>query len=168
MAHEVSAGGLVVNEIYDPNKVQLAALIGRVDKRSRTLWSLPKGHIELGETSEQAAIREVAEETGILGDILAELGSINYWFASENCYIHKTVHHYLMKFRGGELSNDDVEVNKTVWIPLRDLPSKLTYADERKLANIASIIIKNLNNHGPESLAPLSRKALHHNYFKKN
>ena len=62
--HETSAGGLVIDGIDGPRDEQVAALIGRIDRRGRMLWSLPKGHIELGETAEQTAIREVAEETG--------------------------------------------------------------------------------------------------------
>jgi 8-oxo-dGTP pyrophosphatase MutT (NUDIX family) len=69
--HETSAGGLVIDGIDGPKEGQVAALIGRIDRRGRMLWSLPKGHIELGETAEQTAIREVAEETGIQGSVLA-------------------------------------------------------------------------------------------------
>ena len=66
---ETSAGGLVVADdgVHGPR----AALIGRTDRRGRLLWSLPKGHIEAGETPEDTAVREVAEETGILGEVLA-------------------------------------------------------------------------------------------------
>ncbi len=71
--HETSAGGLVVDGIDGPRETQVAALIGRVDRRGRMLWSLPKGHIEQGETAEQTAIREVAEETGVRGSVLAAL-----------------------------------------------------------------------------------------------
>ena len=101
--HETSAGGLVIDGLDGPKDDQVAALIGRTDRRGRVLWSLPKGHIELGETAEQTAIREVAEETGIQGDVLAALGSIDYWFVTEGRRVHKTVHHYLMRFLGGEL-----------------------------------------------------------------
>ncbi len=96
--HETSAGGLVIDGIDGPKDSQVAALIGRIDRRGRMLWSLPKGHIELGETAEQTAIREVAEETGIQGSVLAALGSIDYWFVTEGRRVHKTVHHYLMRF----------------------------------------------------------------------
>src|SRR5829696_2387829 len=99
--HETSAGGLVIDGIDGPKESQVAALIGRIDRRGRMLWSLPKGHIELGETAEQTAIREVAEETGIQGSVLAALGSIDYWFVTEGRRVHKTVHHYLMRFLGG-------------------------------------------------------------------
>ncbi len=115
--HETSAGGLVIDGIDGPKDDQVAALIGRVDRRGRMLWSLPKGHIELGETAEQTAIREVAEETGIQGSVLAALGSIDYWFVTEGRRVHKTVHHYLMRFLGGELSDEDVEVSEVAWVP---------------------------------------------------
>ena len=135
--HETSAGGLVIDGIDGPKDTQVAALIGRIDRRGRMLWSLPKGHIELGETAEQTAIREVAEETGIQGSVLAALGSIDYWFVTEGRRVHKTVHHYLLRFLGGELSDEDVEVSEVAWVPLKELPSKLAYADERKLAEVA-------------------------------
>ena len=120
--HETSAGGLVIDGIDGPREAQVAALIGRVDRRGRMLWSLPKGHIEQGETAEQTAIREVAEETGIQGSVLAALGSIDYWFVTEGRRVHKTVHHYLMRFSGGELCDEDVEVTEVAWVPLAELP----------------------------------------------
>jgi 8-oxo-dGTP pyrophosphatase MutT (NUDIX family) len=123
------------------------------------LWSLPKGHIEQGETAEQTAIREVAEETGIQGSVLAALGSIDYWFVTEGRRVHKTVHHYLMRFLDGELSDEDVEVTEVAWVPLVDLPSRLAYADERKLAEVAGQLIDKLQADGPDSLPPLPHSA---------
>jgi 8-oxo-dGTP pyrophosphatase MutT (NUDIX family) len=153
--HETSAGGLVIDGIDGPRDSQVAALIGRVDRRGRMLWSLPKGHIELGETAEQTAIREVAEETGIEGSVLAALGSIDYWFVTEGRRVHKTVHHYLLRFLGGELSDEDVEVTEVAWVPVRDLPSRLAYADERRLAEVADSLIDKLRSGGPDALPPL-------------
>ena len=155
--HETSAGGLVIDGIDGPKDSQVAALIGRIDRRGRMLWSLPKGHIEMGETAEQTAIREVAEETGIQGTVLAALGSIDYWFVTEGRRVHKTVHHYLMRFLGGELSDEDVEVSEVAWVPLKELPSRLAYADERKLAEVAHELIDKLHNDGPAALPPLPR-----------
>jgi len=155
--HETSAGGLVIDGLDGPKDSALAALIGRVDRRGRMLWSLPKGHIELGETAEQTAIREVAEETGIQGSVLAALGSIDYWFVTEGRRVHKTVHHYLMRFLGGELSDDDVEVTEVAWVPLRELTSRLAYADERRLAEVAGELIDKLQANGPDALPPLPR-----------
>jgi len=133
---ETSAGGLVV----DPGRAS-AALIGRLDRRGRLLWSLPKGHIESGETPEQAAIREVAEETGIAGRVLAPLGTIDYWFVAEDRRVHKTVHHFLMEAVGGELSDEDVEVTEVAWVPLGELDGRLAYADERRLVRLANELL---------------------------
>ncbi|OBH57079.1 DNA mismatch repair protein MutT [Mycobacterium mantenii] len=153
--HETSAGGLVIDGLDGPRESQVAALIGRIDRRGRMLWSLPKGHIELGETAEQTAIREVAEETGIRGSVLAALGRIDYWFVTDGRRVHKTVHHYLMSFSGGELSDEDLEVAEVAWVPMHELPSKLAYADERRLARVADELIDKLQNDGPASLPPL-------------
>lgn len=157
--HETSAGGLVIDGLDGPKEKQVAALIGRLDRRGRMLWSLPKGHIEMGETAEQTAIREVAEETGVQGAVLAALGSIDYWFVTEGRRVHKTVHHYLMRFLGGELSDDDVEVSEVAWVPLSELPTRLAYADERRLAEVAGELIDTLQTHGPQALPPLPQMA---------
>ncbi|WP_124709437.1 NUDIX hydrolase [Gordonia insulae] len=141
---ETSAGGLVISDLDLPVDELAAALIGRMDRRGRMMWSLPKGHIETGETAEQTAIREVAEETGINGTVVAPLGKIDYWFVSEGRRIHKTVHHYLLRSIGGELSDADYEVSEVAWVPLRELPRKLTYSDERRLARMARGVIADL------------------------
>ncbi|MBM3669558.1 MAG: NUDIX hydrolase [Actinobacteria bacterium] len=124
---ETSAGGLVLDER------RRGALIGRHDRRGRMVWSLPKGHIEEGETPEAAAIREIQEETGISGSIVAPLGVIDFWFMAENRRVHKTVHHFLLRAEGGELSSDDAEVDSVEWVALEDMSTRLTYADERRL-----------------------------------
>ncbi|MFT4126234.1 MAG: NUDIX hydrolase, partial [Gordonia sp. (in: high G+C Gram-positive bacteria)] len=118
----------------------------------RMMWSLPKGHIETGETAEQTAVREVAEETGILGTVVAPLGKIDYWFVSDGRRIHKTVHHYLLRSVGGELSDEDYEVTEVAWVPLPELPRRLTYSDERRLARMARMVIADLTA-DPQRLA---------------
>jgi 8-oxo-dGTP pyrophosphatase MutT (NUDIX family) len=119
-----------------------AAVIGRLDRRGRLLWSLPKGHIEAGETAEQAAVREVEEETGIIGLVVAPLGTIDFWFVAEDRRVHKTVHHFLMRATGGELSDSDVEVSEVAWVPLQELESRLAYADERRLIRRATELLE--------------------------
>ncbi|HJQ02279.1 MAG TPA: NUDIX hydrolase [Jatrophihabitans sp.] len=136
---ETSAGGLVL-DLSGP--VPMGALIGRTNRRGRLLWSLPKGHLEAGETLEQAAIREVAEETGIRGSIIGSLGTIDFWFVVEGRRVHKTVHHYLMRAIGGELSDDDVEVTEVAWFPLSDISEQLAYSDERGLLDQACRLLK--------------------------
>jgi 8-oxo-dGTP pyrophosphatase MutT (NUDIX family) len=133
-ADETSAGGLVVRTLDGASS---GALIGRLDRRGRLRWSLPKGHVERGETHEQAAVREVAEETGISGRITARLGSVDYTFVAQGRRIHKRVHHYLMIAVGGELSDADIEVTEVAWVPLADLTGRLAYAGERRLVRRA-------------------------------
>jgi 8-oxo-dGTP pyrophosphatase MutT (NUDIX family) len=127
---EISAGGLVVDDSADQ---PLGAVIGRRDRKGRLLWSLPKGHIEPGESAEQAAVREVAEETGITGRILGRLGTIDFWFVAEGRRVHKTVHHFLMRAESGELSDADIEVTAVAWVPLEEIAERLAYDDERAL-----------------------------------
>ena len=129
---EVSAGGLVIDE-----SGKNGLLIGRRDlkdpTKERLLWSLPKGHIEAGETPEMAAIREVAEETGINSEISRALGVIDFWFMAGGNRIHKTVHHFLFKEVGGTLQPQIEEVDEVGWFPLEDIVSMLAYPDEKKL-----------------------------------
>ncbi|MEZ5212176.1 NUDIX hydrolase [Gordonia sp. (in: high G+C Gram-positive bacteria)] len=141
---ETSAGGLVLTNLDEPFEQLKAVLIGRIDRRGRMMWSLPKGHIETGETAEQTAIREIAEETGVTGAVVAPLGKIDYWFVSEGRRIHKTVHHFLLRYTGGELSDADYEVSAVAWVPLTELPRRLTYSDERRLARAAEGVIAEL------------------------
>ena len=109
------------------------ALIGRIDRRGRLVWSLPKGHLEAGESNEQAAVREVQEETGIRSNVLGSLGTIDFWFIAGGQRIHKTVHHFLLLMEGGELSDADIEVDQVAWVPLTEAAERLGYADERAL-----------------------------------
>ena len=118
-----------------------AVLIGRLDRHGQLLWSLPKGHIEDGETVEQTAVREVKEEPAISAHILQPLGSIDYWFVAERRRVHKTVHHFLLEAVGGELSDEDVEVTEVAWVPVTELEPKLAYADERKLVRKARALL---------------------------
>ena len=127
---EVSAGGLVLDRVGPGAR---AALIGRLNRRGHLLWSLPKGHVEEGETPPETAVREVAEETGIRGRVLAPLGTIDFWFVIAGRRVHKTVHHYLLLAEGGELSDEDIEVTEVAWVPLEQLSTTLAYDDEKRL-----------------------------------
>lgn len=78
-------------------------------------------------------MREVEEETGIRGRIVASLGSVDYWFSANRHRIHKTVHHHLMLAVGGALSDADQEVAEVAWFPLEEVAGRLAHADERRL-----------------------------------
>lgn len=149
---ETSAGGLVVSglaeAVGDGGKVDLSriyvALIGRHDRRGRLLWSMPKGHVESGEAFDSTAEREVWEETGIRGEVIEELGVIDYWFVSDGTRIHKTVHHHLLRYVDGDLNDEDPEVTQVMWVPVDTLVERLAYADERKLARRAHNMLPDL------------------------
>ena len=87
-----SAGGIVIR--YESGVPQFVA--GRRRRESDGTWTLPKGTPEAGETTEQTALREVAEETGLTVRILAPFDSIAYTFVQRGTRIHKTVHYFLM------------------------------------------------------------------------
>lgn len=138
---EISAGGVVVDTSDGELRV---AIIARLNRGGRLEWCLPKGHPEGQENNEQAAVREIAEETGIEGNILAPLGSIDYWFTVSGHRVHKTVHHYLLRATGGELTieNDpDHEAVDVAWVPIRELARKLSFPNERRIADLARDVL---------------------------
>jgi 8-oxo-dGTP pyrophosphatase MutT (NUDIX family) len=98
-------------------------------------WSLPKGKPYAGEMLPATAVREVAEETGITGRVVAPLGVIDFWFTVEDRRVHKTDHHFLLIAEGGELSDDDIEVSEVAWVPLPEVRERLAYDDERRLVD---------------------------------
>ncbi len=121
-----------------------AAIIARYNRGGRLEWCLPKGHPEGDETYEQAAVREVEEETGIAGSILTSLGSIEYWFTVPTHRVHKTVHHFLLEATGGELTiekDPDHEAVDVAWVNLDDLDRTLSFPNERRIVNVAKQVI---------------------------
>jgi 8-oxo-dGTP pyrophosphatase MutT (NUDIX family) len=135
---ETSAGGVVVDRGEDGPRV---AVIARRNRAGRVEWCLPKGHPEGQETLEEAAVREVAEETGIRGRVLAPLGTIDYWFSVADKRIHKVVHHYLMEAVGGRLTieeDPDAEAIDVAWVPVDQLDDRLSFANERRIAGAAA------------------------------
>lgn len=136
---ETSAGGLVV----DLTSMR-AVIIGRRNTRGRLLWSLPKGHLEEGETAEVAALREVQEETGLIGEIAGELGTIDFWFQQERIMIHKTVHHFLIIVQEGELVGQEGEVDEIAWVGMDQIAKRLTHDDEKRLIVVAKKLLAEL------------------------
>ena len=134
---ERSAGGVVI-DVHEG--AARTALIARRNRAGRVEWCLPKCHIEPGETLPETAAREVAEETGIVGRVLAELGIIDYWFAAGDKRVHKFVHHFLLEATGGELTVDndpDQEAIDVAWFPLDEVHQHLTFPNERRIAKAA-------------------------------
>jgi 8-oxo-dGTP pyrophosphatase MutT (NUDIX family) len=129
VVREVSAGGLVLDDLRTPTAGVLIA--HRV--RDGLAWTLPKGHLEAGETHEEAAVREVAEETGLHARVVAPLGVLDYWFVAQERRIHKWVHHFVLADATGTLSRLDVEVEDVAWVPLTQMGDRLRFPDEKAL-----------------------------------
>ena len=138
---ETSAGGLVVRQ---RDGAYHAAVIARRNRAGWLEWCLPKGHLEGDETPEEAAVREIAEETGITGEVLRRLGVIDYWFSGDDRRVHKVVHHFLLGATGGFLTvegDPDGEAEDAAWIPVAELNGVLAYPNERRLAEAALVVL---------------------------
>jgi len=132
---EVSAGGVVYRRVGDAIEVALAA---RRTRRGELAWGLPKGEIEPDETAEQAAVREVREETGLEAEIEASLGDIRYFYVWEGVRIRKAVRFFLMRATGGDVSLHDHEMEDVRWFPLPDALRRAAYRGEREVLERAS------------------------------
>jgi 8-oxo-dGTP pyrophosphatase MutT (NUDIX family) len=109
-------------------------------KRSATgarVLGLPKGHPDGEETPEQAAIREVAEETGVSGELIERLGDVEYRYQRKGQPTTKTVRFFLFEYRSGDLADHDHEIEEARWIPLEQAARELTYAGERDMVSRA-------------------------------
>jgi 8-oxo-dGTP pyrophosphatase MutT (NUDIX family) len=133
---QTSAGGVV----YRRTPALEICLINPV---GRTLWALPKGAIEPGESYEEAAIREIREETGMEGAADRFLGAIEYSFYSrtDQRRIHKVVHFFLVRAVGGDTSRHDHEVGEARWLPLAGALDIMSYPNERLLVRTAADLL---------------------------
>jgi len=133
-ARATSAGGVVVS-----SERERPSLVVGMRRRGRdgVTWTLPKGTPDPGESTEQTALREVAEETGLEVRIVAPLPSIEYAFVQDGTRIEKTVHYFLMEPTGGDLSRHDHEFAKVRWVLFDEAPALLSFQTERDLVAAA-------------------------------
>jgi 8-oxo-dGTP pyrophosphatase MutT (NUDIX family) len=124
---EHSSGGAVVTVRGGAPHVALIAT------RGKTRWGLPKGAVSEGETSEQAALREVLEETGLQAEIVKPLETIEYFFRAGDTLIRKRVDFYLMRYLGGELTPQLSEVDDVEWVELSEAIGRASFESEKKL-----------------------------------
>ncbi len=141
MRREFSSGGVLVRRLR--GRWMVAAI--RPAGRPPGLWALPKGQIDEGESGEETALREIAEETGATGRSLGKLGDVRYQFTWEGERIFKVVSFFLVRYESGKLGEIPEafrhEVAEVRWLPLDDAPRLLAYQGERRLAEKAIAVL---------------------------
>ena len=130
MIREFSSGGLVIRNLSGRPHVAVVRVRDQI-------LALPKGHPEEGESAEEAALREVREETGLEATPVEKLGDIRYWYARDGDRVLKIVSFFLFRYRSGRLEDHDHEVEEALWIPLEEAPERLAYRGEKEMAKTA-------------------------------
>jgi 8-oxo-dGTP pyrophosphatase MutT (NUDIX family) len=142
MRREFSAGGVVVRRLK--GRWMLAAI--RPGGKPPGVWALPKGLIGRGERPEEAAVREVAEETGVEGALLGKLGDVRYVYTWAGERVFKVVSFYLLRYRKGRIGDIPPEHRREVaearWLPLDEAPRLLAYRGEREMAERAVALVR--------------------------
>lgn len=127
--HQHSAGGVAVRTGNGPNEIAVI----RTTEEGR--WQLPKGIVDPGESPEQAALREVREEAGIVCEMVEAIDTIEYWFVAgydgPKKRYHKKVSFYLMKYVSGDVADHDHEVTEARWVSFDDAISMLSFQNEK-------------------------------------
>ncbi len=136
METAVSAGGVVYR--WGPSGPEVV-ICGR---DSDGVWGLPKGTPDEGESLEEAAVREVSEETGLQVAIVKKIGVVEYWFAREGVRYHKWVHHYLMEASGGSTEDHDFEYDRVEWLPIEAALKTLSFKNEVDMVAKARVMLE--------------------------
>jgi 8-oxo-dGTP pyrophosphatase MutT (NUDIX family) len=125
---EFSAGGVVVRD----GEVAVIVPFKRSQEGDRVL-ALPKGHPDGDETMEEAAAREVREETGLTAELVDKLGDVRYWYQRGGRRIFKIVSFYLFRYQSGDVADHDHEIEEARWMPLREAAEQLSFPGEREM-----------------------------------
>ena len=124
---EHSSGGVVIS-VRDGRP-----FVAMIATRNRTRWGLPKGAVTENETSQDAALREVQEETGLRARVVQTLETIEYFFRAGDTMIQKRVDFYLMQYIDGDIQPQLSEVDDAVWVDLDESISRASFDSEKKL-----------------------------------
>jgi 8-oxo-dGTP pyrophosphatase MutT (NUDIX family) len=135
---EFSAGGVCVRQLG--GRWMVAAI--RPRGKPPGTWALPKGNIDRGERPEATAVREVAEETGLHGELIQKLGDVRYVYTRRGTRVFKVVSFFLVRYRSGRIGDIRPafrrEVAEVRWLPLDEAPRLLAYGGERQMVERAS------------------------------
>lgn len=129
MKREFSAGGIVFN------KSGQVLLINNASMRDpeKSYWGFPKGHLESGETSRQAAVREIQEETGLKVEIVGNAGESKYVYTLDEEKIFKAITVFVMKQTGGELKFQPEELLAVEWVSPEEALKRLSFSQDKGL-----------------------------------
>ena len=133
---ELSAGGVVVRD----GKVVVIVPTRRAADGSSVLC-LPKGHLDPGETAQQAAAREVREETGVEAELVGDLGEVRYWYRRAGRSVPKSVAFFLFRYLSGDTADHDQEVEEARWMDLDEAQAALSYDGEREMVARARVAL---------------------------
>ena len=145
MKFQFSAGGIVFKKVHSASSgLQTFVLVSQHSQHHG--WVFPKGLIGDKETfknqsKEETALREVQEETGVIGKILKPLPAIEYWFVFEGDKIKKTVYYFLMEYISGDINNHDDEMENVEWLAKEEVEKRLTYPSDKKIWKVAEKLI---------------------------
>ncbi|MCW3010203.1 MAG: hydrolase [Solirubrobacterales bacterium] len=133
---EFSCGGVVVDRSGSVASCVVIVPTRRAADGTKVV-ALPKGHPDGDETPEDAALREVREETGLEARVVAPLGDVRYIYQRSGRRIAKVVRFFLMEATGGSFDDHDHEVEVVRWVPLAEAASTLSYPGEREMVQRA-------------------------------
>ena len=109
-------------------------------------WQLPKGLVDTGESTEDAAVREVREEAGIDTELVERIDKVEYWYfskeQSQRVRYHKFVYFYLLRYKSGDVSDHDHEVNEARWVEIDDAIKMLGFDSEKLVVEKAKGLIR--------------------------
>jgi len=133
--NEISAGGVVYRRVAGEVEVAIAEQCDRVTAALTT--RLPKGKIESGETAEEAAVREVAEEVGLASRVVGDLGSVRYVYSDSSARVSKEVHYFLLEWAPSEQRALDGEMERVYWCSIPEAERTLTFETEQRVMSRA-------------------------------